>query len=191
MTKEELLKEVWKTCTFDEIIDAGFAENKCGACHLLAAAKEFEDVDYLIYVVENMKIEDILNALKDEHSLREIINEFDVDDVMDCIDNDEMIDHLDGTYEMNKRDDEMKDEGYDEGYEDGLREGEDNNLTELAWLNRMRDGDASRLMKFFCDMFGITYYDNDSLCKKFNEMFEDFENSCYKNDNKKWELIRK
>lgn len=191
MNKQDLLREVWSTCTFDEIIDAGFEMQKCNASHILTAAKDFEDLDYLIHVVEHMKLDEIMNALKEEHSLREIISEFDCDDVMDCLDDDEMIDHLDGTYAMNRRDDEMKDEGYDEGYEDGLKDGEDSNMTEAGWLNALRNSDINRLMRFFCDMFGVSYYDNESLYSKFNELFADFENSFYKKDNKVWELTQK
>jgi hypothetical protein len=42
MTKEELLKQVWKTRTFDEIIDAGFEYNKCSGEQLINAAAEFD-----------------------------------------------------------------------------------------------------------------------------------------------------
>ena len=52
--KGRLLEEVWETCTFDEIIDAGFFLNKCSSQHLLDAAEEFvikqeeeEDKDFI------------------------------------------------------------------------------------------------------------------------------------------------
>ena len=42
MTKEELLKQVWETCSFDDIINAGFEYNKCSGEQLINAANEFE-----------------------------------------------------------------------------------------------------------------------------------------------------
>lgn len=189
--KKELLVKVWNTCTFDEIIDAGFELNKCGASDILGASKDFENFDYLMYVIENVGLGEILDNLKDEHSLREIIDEFDVDDVMDCLSDDDMLDHIDGSWALNGHDDEIRSESYNEGYDDGLKDGENNNLTELAWLNMLRNSDANKLVRFFCDMFGVSYYDNESLYNKFNEMFSDLDKSFYKKDDKKWELTRK
>ena len=57
--KEKLLKEVWETCTFDEIIDAGFELNKCSSQHLLDAAEEF------IIKQEEEEDKDFIEALTD------------------------------------------------------------------------------------------------------------------------------
>lgn len=185
MTKQELLKEVWKTCTFDEIIDAGFEQNECGACHLIAAAKEFEDVDYLIYVIENMKLGEVIDALRSEHSLRDIIQELGKDDVMDEIGDDELLEHIEDSFAMDNHDDEIRKCSYNEGFVDGFDEAE-NRKGDVAQELRSFSGD--RLMQFFCDVFGVSYYDNTTLRDKFNKMFAKFENSCYNENNLKWEL---
>ena len=36
--KKEYLKRLWSEFSFDEIIDAGFDNNKCSAMHLINAA---------------------------------------------------------------------------------------------------------------------------------------------------------
>ena len=61
--KKELLKTVWAEFSFDEIIDAGFDYNKCGAMHLLKAAEEFKDKNNL----DNTTFLDSLSELLETH----------------------------------------------------------------------------------------------------------------------------
>lgn len=57
MTKENLLKEVWATCSFDEIIDSGFEQNKCSGLQLIEAADDFrfKDNSYASTFLERLK----------------------------------------------------------------------------------------------------------------------------------------
>lgn len=104
--KRQLLKEVWETCTFDEIIDSGFDCGKCSGLQLVEAANEFnhkdkrpEDncIDDLREVLESYSKSDLPWGRDVMELMAEYFHE---DSMMDYFDNDDLIDHLDGTWEM-------------------------------------------------------------------------------------------
>lgn len=167
MNKEELLKQVWETCTFDEIIDAGFDYNKCSGEQLINAAAEFEVATYA-------KEEHFVDALK------KLFNEYDktdlpwVDDIIDvikeyyhessimtCFDNDDLIVHLDGTIEM---------DNYIENY---LEERIDDESEEYTFNDFFKDVDNLpnyKLKNFLCDLVMANHHiSNDELMNKLKE----------------------
>lgn len=104
--KENLLKEVWETCTFDEIIDSGFDCGKCSGLQLVEAADEFKHKDKR---PEDNCIEDLREVLESYNKsdlpwgrdvMELMADYFHEDSMMDWFDNDDLIDHLDGTWEM-------------------------------------------------------------------------------------------
>ena len=165
LRKTNLLKEIWETCTFDEIIDAGFDYNKCSGEQLINAATEFEVGTYA----------------KEEHfvdSLKKLFNEYDksdlpwVDDIMDvikeyyhessimtCFDNDDLIVHLDDTIEM---------DNYIEEHTDSIDEPEVYTFNDFV-----KDVDNLpnyKLKNFLCDLVMANHHiSNDELMNKLKE----------------------
>jgi hypothetical protein len=165
MDKAELLKQVWETCTFDEIIDAGFDYDKCSGEQLINAAAEFEVGTYA-------KEEHFVDALK------KLFNEYDksdlpwTDDIMDvikeyyhesslmsCFDNDDLIEHLDGTIEM---------DNYIEEHTDSIDEPEVYTFNDFV-----KDVDNLpnyKLKNFLCDLVMANHHiSNDELMNKLKE----------------------
>lgn len=163
--KTNLLKEVWETCTFDEIIDAGFEYNKCSGEQLINAAAEFEVGTYA-------KEEHFVDALK------KLFNEYNksdlpwVDDIMDvikdyyhesslmtCFDNDDLIAHLDGTIEM---------DNYIEEHTYSIDEPEVYTFNDFV-----KDVDNLpnyKLKNFLCDLVMANHHiSNDELMNKLKE----------------------
>lgn len=106
MDKAELLKQVWETCTFDEIIDAGFEYNKCSGEQLINAASEFENPEQ---ESDDKSIQDKFEELLEKYSknlpwcgdMMSILEDYyHQSSMMDYFDNDDLIEHLDGTWEM-------------------------------------------------------------------------------------------
>jgi hypothetical protein len=106
MNKDELLKQLWEQCSFDEIIDAGFEYNKCSGEKLINAAAEFEKpeidseqsfIDKLSDLFENTDSktlpwgDEIMSVITDYYSNSSLIDYFDKD---------ELIEWLDGSFEL-------------------------------------------------------------------------------------------
>lgn len=158
--KENLLKEVWETCTFDEIIDAGFFLNKCSSQHLLDAAEEFvikqeEDKDFIESLNELCE-KTAKSKLPWAHEVMMILCDyFNEYDLMDYFDNDDLIEHLDGTWEMdnyinNKEIDAVND--YKVCNPDFTIEECIQYLSDVPFYN---------LRRYFCDLTSNCYYCSD------------------------------
>jgi hypothetical protein len=103
--KENLLKEVWETCTFGEIIDSGFNCDKCSAEQLINAASEFEspekNEDGFIEQLTKLCEETPKANLPWGHDVMNVLTDYFYNtELLDYFDNDELIDHCDGTWEM-------------------------------------------------------------------------------------------
>jgi len=180
MNKEELLKEVWKSCTFDEIIDAGFEYNKCCASDLINAAAEFDDPDkeYDIEdIVKECSLDDICNALQKEYNLNDIIDEFGLDDVLSVIDDNEMLEYLKDTYTLESYIDDVKEEYYVDMYNE-IKSDWDWQSKEILEEVLPDSGDDWR--KFLCDHYiNCSYYDNENFNKGLENILNKISKSSY------------
>lgn len=164
--KENLLKEVWETCTFDEIIDSGFDCGKCSGSQLVEAADEFIHKDKR---PEDNCIEDLREVLESYsksdlpwgRDVMELMADyFHEDSMMDWFDNDDLIEHLDGTWEMDaylkKNQIESDDEVEEYTFKDFQKE-----MEELPnWKFR----------NFLCDIFMLGHCGSDEeLINKLKE----------------------
>ncbi len=183
MDKEELLKEVWKSCTFDEIIDAGFEMNKCGASDLINAASEFEDPnkEYDEYDIEDIikkcNLDDICNALQNEYDLNNIIDKFGLDNVLSSIDKGEMLEYLKDTYTLESYIDEVKEEYYFDMYNE-IKSDWDWETKEILEGVLPDSGDDWR--EFLCDHYiKCSYYDNENFNKGLQNILYKISKSSY------------
>ena len=180
--KKELLKKVWNECTFDEIIDAGFELNKCGAMNLKVAADEFANpeqeysVEEIKEIIKQSDISDVIDALLDVYKMREIVNELGEDNVIEEIDNDDLLDYLDGTWTLDDYISNIRLESYNEGMEDAHKDYElyiDNKLNDLQKCN------ADELHRFICDYMGIGYYDKKGFDKHIKEVIKNLNTNTF------------
>lgn len=154
--KEELLKTVWKEFSFDDIIDAGFDYNKCGAMHLLQAAEEFKDKRK---VLDETTFLDSLSELLETHErnlpwAREVmellVGYYSESQLMDYFDESDLIDHLDGTWQM---DEYVK----EHAQEDVVEEIESRKTTKYDILNAISNLNKYDFKRFLCDVVGSRY----------------------------------
>ena len=160
--KASLLKEVWETCSFDEIIDAGFDNNKCSGVQLLEAASEFD-----IKTNSNANFIERLRDLCEETPKRDLpwsrdvmevlVDYFYEDGLIDYFDKDDLIDRLDGSYEMGKYIKEHTDNIINEWKEDNQ------NLfyTFNDFVNQTENMTPNQFKRFLCDITSNGYYCSD------------------------------
>ena len=187
--RKALLKQVWDNCSFDEIINAGFEMNKCGAIDLKVAADEFanpeqeysdEELEEEIKaLVKDANIGVVIDAILDKHDVKDIIRELDEWDVLDCFDERTVLDFVDGSYALQDLFDEKESAGWIKGYEDAKK---DIKSLERTSLKDMKIDDK---WKYLCNKFGISYYDIEGFITSLNELFEEFNKSSYKLSNRK------
>ena len=187
--RKALLKQVWDNCSFDEIINAGFEMNKCGAIDLKVAADEFanpeqeysnEELEEEIKAfVKDADIDVIIEAILEKHNMEDIIRELNEWDVLDCFDSRTLLDFIDGTYALQDLCDEKESAGWIKGYEDAKK---DIKSLEHTTIKDMKIDDK---WKFLCNKFDISYYDVEGFITSLNELFEEFNKSSYKLSNRK------
>ena len=215
MSKEELIKEVWNTCTFDEILNVGFEEEKinvtdifnkaweygtfddilnvgfdnelvCGEDIIKAASeyndpnKEFSD-DEIKEIVKEADISIVIDALEDKYTMHEIINEFNTDEILESFDFSDIFDYFE--WDFRDKCEEEYNNGYQEGLEDAKNEIKDNLYTKKDCLNELRESDINNFWCFLCDLFEISYYDNNSFYKKLENLIRMLNKSMYKDKN--------
>ena len=185
-TKKKLLQIIWDECSFDEIINAGFENNKCGAINLKVAADEFSNPnkeynwDELLDDVSINDLDDIVRVLLDKFSLGDIIDSLGTDDILDTIDDNKLIDYLHDTGSLDTHDQEVEDEYHDKIYEELIEEAcklYEINRKEL--LNEIEDYNSDDMHVFICDILGIGYYDKKEFKRKWNDFLDKLNKNGY------------
>lgn len=172
MTKEELLKQVWEICTFDEIIDAGFELNKCSAQNLLDAADEFvikqeqeeENKDFIETLTDLCEKTSKSELPWEREIMMVLCDYFNQYSFMDYFDNDDLIDHLDGTWEMEKY---VQNERLD-AVQDFKECNPDFTIEEC--IQYLSDMPFYRLRRYLCDLTSNSYHCSDK------QLIEDIKN---------------
>lgn len=172
MTKENLLKEVWATCSFDEIIDSGFEQNKCSGLQLIEAADDFrfKDNSYASTFLERLK-ELCKNTPKHDlpcgREVMEILTDYFYDTgLLNYYDNDDLIDHLYDSYELNNY---IKNK-CNEAVNDYIYQNENFIYTFKDFCNEIENMNEHNFKRFLCDIFKVNYYiSNEELLKVINE----------------------
>ena len=192
--KTQLLHDVWENCTFDEILDAGFNSGKCGAIDLKVAATEFDDPEHEIdddefmSEIHNRGVREIISILLNLYHTSDILDEFDEDDRLDGIDEDTLLDKLEGSSALEKHDKEVADNTYREYVDEWIDELD---ISDKQFIEMLQDANSDDLRCFFCDLFGIGYYDEDGLFDGFRKLFEKLEKTIYKDKRElKWLLTK-
>lgn len=181
-TKKKLLQIIWDECSFDEIIDAGLDLNKCSSSDIINAASEYEDPEKsaLEDIISESSVEDVMDAVRSEFTIEDIVGEFDKDDILDCFDKDDILWYLEGSYELEKHDDEVKEEYYHTLYDEIVEEVEstyDFNYKQFI-KDLAEEYSPDDYHKLICDIIGVGYYDKD----EFKERIKEFINKLNKNN---------
>ena len=160
LRKAKLLKEVWESCTFDEIIDAGFELNRCSGCQILDAAEEFmkdDNRDFLDKLRELCEITPKKDLPWSREVMEILVDYFYEDGMIDYFDKDDLIDSLDGTYEMDKYLREHTDNIINEWKENN----QDSFYTFNDFVNQTENMTPNQFKRFLCDITSNGYYCSD------------------------------
>lgn len=181
-TKKKLLQIIWDECSFDKIIDAGLDLNKCSSSDIINAASEYEDPEKsdLENIISESSIEDVMEAVKSEFTIEDIVGELNRDDILDCFDKDDILWYLEGSYDLEKHDDEVKEEYYHTMYEEIVEEIEstyDFNYKQFI-KDIAEEYSPDDYHKLICNILGVGYYDKN----RFKERMKVFINKLNKNN---------
>lgn len=158
MSKEELLKELWNTCTIEEIVEAGYKHQKLSSVDLVKVADEYniktssEERQSFIDALEELfeqydrkswYVNDVMSILEDHFSQYSMLNFFNEDD---------MIDHLDGSWEMEKYLSEHTKKEI-EYYKE-----ENPTYTKDDLIKEYQDAKSYDLKRLLCDLTEASYY---------------------------------
>ena len=193
---EAALSKVWKLATdFNEILCFGLEHNFITNSDIIQAAeiykdpyKEYDD-DEIKEIIKSYKLSDFINIMLDVYDTSDIVDELDAnEEILNKFDDDDLLDHLEGSYTLEKHDDEVRNT-----YDYELR-----NEIELECYNKYKDNiddiknyDIDQMRKFFCNLLDVGYYDDDGLYNGLNDLIKKMNSSIYKlNKEEKWELKR-
>ena len=151
LKKQQLLKDVWEQCTFDEIIDAGFDYNKDND-----KSRKQIFIDRLISLFEKTGN----NYLPSARNVMKILYKYyETDELLDYFNIDDMIDHCDGSWEM---DDYIKDE-CDRAVEEYKYEMSEMYVpyTKNDFQNEVEEMNKYDFKRFLCDVTRNSYFCDD------------------------------
>lgn len=182
-TKKKLLQIIWDECSFDEIIDAGLDLNKCSSSDIINAASEYEDPEKsaLEDIISESSVEDVMEAVRSEFTIEDIVGELDRDDILDCFDKDDILWYLEGSYDLEKHDDEVKETYYYEMYDEVLKELEDTydfNYKQFV-KDLAEEYSPDDYHKLICNILGVGYYDKEGFKEKLKKFIDKLNKNNY------------
>ena len=182
-TKKKLLQIIWDECSFDEIINAGLDLNKCSSSDIINAASEYEDPEKSVLedIIAESSIEDVMDAVRSEFTIEDIVGELDRDDILDCFDKDDILWYLEGSYDLEKHDDEVKEEYYHTMYEEIVEEIEstyDFNYKQFI-KDIAEEYSPDDYHKLICNILGVGYYDKDGFKERMKEFIDKLNKNNY------------
>lgn len=182
MTKEEILKQVFETCSFEEITRFGIENNEIENVDILTLAETIEKDGFKVNIFTGDDYADAISHLLNEASLKcalpttyelmgLIKNHYYNSDIYNCFDDDDMIDHLEGTIAMDNYIEEqceerLRDESLDcDNEAESIIKGHPDAVAKS--LQGLNDFDLKR---FFCDFVDSGYHiSNEELLNKIKE----------------------
>lgn len=176
---ESALSKIWENAeNFEEILNFGLEHNFISSSDIIHASdiykdpnKEYDEEE-VKEVMKSLDIYDLMSIIKDEYSVGEIISNLDTDDIFQCIDDSEMLDYLDGTYELDDHDDEVRTRYHNDVLEDIINKLE-RDYTE--YNKNIQNWPADELHRFICDIAGCSYYDSSVI----EQLKEKLNNNSY------------
>lgn len=182
-TKKKLLQIIWDECSFDEIIDAGLDLNKCSSSDIINAASEYEDPEKsaLEDIISESSVEDVMEAVRSEFTIEDIVCELDRDDILDCFDKDDILWYLEGSYVLEKHDDEVKETYYYEMHDEVLKELEDTydfNYEQFV-KDLAEEYSPDDYHKLICNILGVGYYDKEGFKEKLKKFIDKLNKNNY------------
>ena len=184
---DNALNKVWKLSKdFEEILNFGLEHGYITSSDIIHASdiykdpnKEYDD-DEIKGIISSRGLRDILGIIQEEYSLYDILDELPKNEILDEYDDYDLLEKLEGTWTMNDHDDKVREQTYREYIDEWI----DNlNKSNKEQMEMLQDSNADELRQFFCNLFRISYYDDEGFFKGFQNLLNKLEKSSYKD---KW-----
>ena len=158
------LEKVWKLSrNFEEILNFGLERGFITNLDIIHASdiykdpnKEYDDEE-VKEMISSRGLQETMEIIQNEYSLDEILETLPQDDLLDSIPNDNMIDYLEGSYELDRYEDDIKAQYHSEVLDEVLEEIKTNNENHIANISNWN---ADELHYLICDIVGCGHYDN-------------------------------
>lgn len=172
MNKKELLEQVWRECSLQEILDAGYESESLQAIDIIKEAEEINREAFSVSLKSNFI--DNLRELFDSTPSRELPHGREVmeevavhysdSSLMDYFDKDDMIEYCDNSFEMDAYIANKCADAIEECKEDNPPQGKEEIIRQL------QDGMRYQLRDFICDLVDANHHiSNEDLLNEIRE----------------------
>lgn len=162
--QNKALEKVWKLSrNFEEILEFGLERGFITNSDIIHASdiykdpnKEYDDEE-VKEMISSRGLQETMEIIQNEYSLDEILDTLPPDDLLDNISNDDMLDYLEGTWELDKYENDIKAQYHSEVLDEVIKEIKTDNEN---YIENIPNWNADELHHLICDIVGCTYYDN-------------------------------
>ena len=173
------LKKVWELSRdFEEILNFGLEHGYITSSDIIHASDiykdpnktydEFEIDDF----IKSVPLSDVMKSIQDEYSLDEILFELPKHEILENFDKDDLLEELDGSWELNQHDEEVKEETYREYVDEWI---EEMKVQDKEYIENLYNANPDDFHTFICDILGSGYYDQSVV----NKLKEKLKNNSF------------
>lgn len=173
------LKKVWELSRdFEEILNFGLEHGYITNSDIIHASDiykdpnktydEFEIDDF----IKSVPLSDLMKSIQDEYSLDEILFELPKHEILENFDKDDLLEELDGSWELNQHDEEVKEETYREYVDEWI---EEMKAQDKEYIENLYNANSDDFHTFICDILGSGYYDQSVV----NKLKEKLKNNSF------------
>lgn len=173
------LKKVWELSRdFEEILNFGLEHEYITNSDIIHASDiykdpnktydEFEIDDF----IKSVPLSDVMKSIQDEYSLDEILFELPKHEILENFDKDDLLEELDGSWELNQHDEEVKEETYREYVDEWI---EEMKAQDKEYIENLYNANSDDFHEFLCDTLGCGYYDQSVV----NKLKEKLKNNSF------------
>jgi len=173
------LKKVWELSrNFEEILNFGLEHGYITNSDIIHASdiyhdpnKEYDEGEIEDFI-KSVSLSDLMKAIQDEYSLDEILFELPKHEILENFDKDDLLEELDGSWELDKHDEEIREETYKEYVDEWV---EEMKTQDKEYIKNLYNANSDDFHTFICDILGSGYYDQSVV----NKLKEKLKNNSF------------
>ena len=163
------LKKVWELSRdFEEILNFGLEHGYITSSDIIHASdiykdpnKEYDDSEIEDFI-KSVPLSDLMKAIQDEYSLDDIIFELPNHEILENFDKSDLLEELDGSWELDQHDEEVREETYKEYIDEWV---EEMKTQDKEYIENLYNANSDDFHTFICDTLGSGYYDQSVVTK--------------------------
>ena len=180
---DNALSKVWKLSrNFEEILTFGLEHGFITSSDIIHASdiykdpnKEYDDSEIDDFV-KSVPLSDLMKSIQDEYFLDDILLELPKSEILENFDKDDLLYELEGSWELDKHDEEIRQETYKEYVDEWTEEMKAN---EKDYIDNLYNANGDDLHTFICDIIGCGYYDKEGLMNGLKNIKDKLNNNTY------------